>query len=292
MKLQLRLLALVLVAFMSSAYAAPEKASAEGRAAVEASDDPIGKFASNPNKSSASEEVAGDLILQAMSLLGVAYRFGGTSPTSGLDCSGFIQYIFKKSLRVSLPRTAAEMAHTGRGVDRSELAPGDLVFFNTRGFANSHVGMYMGNNKFIHAPRTGKSVEVVSMSSAYWAARYNGARRVSRGGANVADYTDKGGSDESSVRSSRPVAAKKADVAEPATAVKCRRGKHCKAVPEAEPKGKGKKGKAAEVEKGSKGRAGKGKKEATKSSAGRSSKAGKSSEKQPIKKKHKKKAAS
>jgi len=291
MKLQLRLLALVLVACMSCAYAAPEKAPAEGRAAVDASDDPIGKFASSSNKSSASEEVAGDLILQAMSLLGVAYRFGGTSPTSGLDCSGFIQYIFKKSLRVSLPRTAAEMAHTGRAVDRSELAPGDLVFFNTRGFANSHVGMYMGNNKFIHAPRTGKSVEVVSLSSSYWAARYNGARRVSRGGANVADYTDKGGSDESSVRSRRATTVKKAAVAEPAPVVKCRRGKHCKAVSEAEPKGKKGK-KAAEVEKGGKSRAGKGKKGATKSSAGKSAKASKSSEKQPTKKKHKKKAAS
>jgi len=287
MKLQLRLLALVLATLMSCAYAAPEKAPAEGRAAVESSDDPISKFASSSNsssstKSAASEEVAGDLILQAMSLLGVAYRFGGNSPTSGLDCSGFIQYIFKKSLRVSLPRTAAEMARAGRSVDRGELAPGDLVFFNTRGFANSHVGMYMGNNKFIHAPRTGKSVEVVSLSSSYWAARYNGARRVSRGGANVADYTGKDSGDESTTRSSRP-ATKSAAVEQAAPAVKCRKGKHCKAEPAAETKGK--KGKAAAAEKGGKAH----KKGATKSSAGKSSKAEKSSAKTSTKKKSKKK---
>ncbi|MCW3481884.1 C40 family peptidase [Neisseriaceae bacterium JH1-16] len=284
----------MLVAFMSCANAAPEKAPAEGRAAVESSDDPIGKFASSSNsssstKSTASEEVAGDLILQAMSLLGVAYRFGGNSPTSGLDCSGFIQYIFKKSLRVSLPRTAAEMARAGRSVDRGELAPGDLVFFNTRGFANSHVGMYMGNNKFIHAPRTGKSVEVVSLSSSYWAARYNGARRVSRGGANVADYTGKDSGDESSTRSSRPAAAKSAAVDQPAPAVKCRKGRRCKTEPVAEAKGK--KGKAATAEKSSKAHTGKGRKGSTKSSAGKSAKAEKSTAKGPSKKKSKKKPA-
>src|SRR6516164_2784286 len=129
--------------------------------------------------------------------------------------------------------------------------------------------MYMGNNKFIHAPRTGKSVEVVSLSSSYWAARYNGARRVSRGGANVADYTGKDSGDESTTRSSRPVT-KSAAVEQAAPAVKCR---------------KGKKGKAAAAEKGGKAH----KKGATKSSAGKSSKAEKSTAKTSTKKKSKKK---
>ncbi len=164
-----QLLALLLAGFMAFAHAAPETAP-DGEA------DPIARFASP------GEEAAGDLLLQAMSLIGVAYRFGGNSPETGLDCSGFIQYVFKKSLRVTLPRTAAGMAQVGREIERDELKAGDLVFFNTRGFRYSHVGIYLGNNKFIHAPRTGKNIEVANMSQSYWTGRYNGARRVSRGG--------------------------------------------------------------------------------------------------------------
>lgn len=124
------------------------------------------------------KEEAGDVIMHAMGLLGVAYHFGGSSPNQGLDCSGFIQYVFKNSMRVNLPRTAAQMAKTGHGVEREHLKAGDLVFFNTRGFPNSHVGLFIGNDKFMHAPRAGKNVEVVSLSSKYWSARFNGARRV------------------------------------------------------------------------------------------------------------------
>lgn len=164
-----QLLALLLAGFMAFAHAAPDTMP-DGEA------DPIARFASP------GEEAAGDLLLQAMSLIGVAYRFGGNSPETGLDCSGFIQYVFKKSLRVTLPRTAAGMAQVGREIERDELKAGDLVFFNTRGFRYSHVGIYLGNNKFIHAPRTGKNIEVANMSQSYWTGRYNGARRVSRGG--------------------------------------------------------------------------------------------------------------
>ncbi len=158
---------------MALAHAAPDK-SADSRTADENAD-PIARF------SSPGEEAAGDLLLQAMSLLGVAYRFGGSNPETGLDCSGFIQYVFKKSLHVNLPRTAAGMAQVGREVSQDELKPGDLVFFNTRGFRYSHVGIFLGNNKFIHSPRTGKSIEVANMSQSYWVSRYNGARRVARG---------------------------------------------------------------------------------------------------------------
>lgn len=181
MKLHLHLFAIILAGFMSFAHAEPESGTAS-KPNLGIFADPIAQFAAP------GEEAVGDLLLQAMSLMGVAYRFGGSSPETGLDCSGFIQYIFRKSLRVNLPRTSAEMARAGRVIDRSELAPGDLVFYNTRGFQYSHVGMYLGGNKFIHAPRTGKSVEVVNMASSYWVQRFNGARRISRNG--VADYKE------------------------------------------------------------------------------------------------------
>lgn len=181
MKLHQNLIGLFLLATVTCVQAAPDNATGL--------DDLVNKVSAGNSKEAAQSEAAGDLLLQAMSLLGVAYRFGGSTPTSGLDCSGFIQYIFKKSLKINMPRTAAEMARTGRSVSRDELAPGDLVFFNTRGFANSHVGLYMGNGKFIHSPRTGKSVEVVNLGSDYWSKRYNGARRVNKSTYGVADAT-------------------------------------------------------------------------------------------------------
>lgn len=175
MKLHLHLFAIILAGFMSFAHAEPES-GVGNKPNLGIFADPIAQFAAP------GEEAVGDLLLQAMSLLGVAYRFGGSSPETGLDCSGFIQYVFRKSLRVNLPRTSAEMARAGRVIERDELAPGDLVFYNTRGFQYSHVGLYLGGNKFIHSPRTGKSVEVVNMANSYWVQRFNGARRVNRGG--------------------------------------------------------------------------------------------------------------
>jgi len=215
MKLQLRLLALLLASFMVFAYAAPDKSQSEVRPVAEITDD------GTPAKALASgEEAVGDLLLQAMSLIGVAYRWGGSNPTAGLDCSGFIQYIFKKSLKVNLPRTAAEMARSGRVVEKSELAPGDLVFFNTLGPRNSHVGMYMGNGKFIHSPRTGKSVEVSNMNQSYWVAHYNGARRVTRNASNLPEATTKTAAAESAEETS-------AAPAQARVVAKCRRGRRC-----------------------------------------------------------------
>ena len=113
-----------------------------------------------------------------MGLLGVAYRYGGTSASTGFDCSGFMQHIFKRSMGVNLPRTSAAQAKMGVGVSRSELQPGDMVFFRTMGRGRiSHVGLYIGNNRFIHAPRTGKRIEVTSLSNKYWNAKYAFARR-------------------------------------------------------------------------------------------------------------------
>lgn len=119
-----------------------------------------------------------ELAQAALNYLGVRYRFGGTSPSNGFDCSGLIHYIADKHLGLSIPRVAASQAKIGTAVDRSELLPGDLVFFNTRGKRNSHVGVYLGNNEFVHAPRTGAVVRVEKISS-YWSKRWNGARRLS-----------------------------------------------------------------------------------------------------------------
>jgi cell wall-associated NlpC family hydrolase len=121
---------------------------------------------------------ASQLALQAVSVLGVHYKYGGNSPESGLDCSGLVRYVFKEAVGKDLPRTAAEISHVGQHVDPQNLQPGDLVFYNTlrRGF--SHVGIYLGDNKFIHSPSAGGQVRIESMDLSYWKKRFNGARRI------------------------------------------------------------------------------------------------------------------
>jgi cell wall-associated NlpC family hydrolase len=128
-------------------------------------------------KDKASNQATG-LITQAMDLLGVPYRKGGNTEASGFDFSGFVRHLYEKSVGQLLPRRAEEQAHSTEVIERSELKPGDLVFFNTMKRAFSHVGIYVGDGKFIHAPRTGKAVKVDDMRSAYWQKRFNGARRV------------------------------------------------------------------------------------------------------------------
>jgi len=124
---------------------------------------------------------AQDVILQGLKLVGVRYRLGGNDEDSGLDCSGFVRLVFKDSIGASLPRTAREMSEVGQQVDTSQLKPGDLVFFNTMRRTFSHVGIYLGDNYFMHAPRTGAEVRVESMGNSYWVQRYNGARRIIEG---------------------------------------------------------------------------------------------------------------
>lgn len=123
-------------------------------------------------------EKATDVLTQAMGLLGVPYRKGGTSEDTGFDCSGFVRHLYEKSFGLLLPRRAAEQAKATETIERSELQPGDLVFFNTMRKTFSHVGIYMGDGKFIHSPRAGKTVRVDDMREAYWQKRFNGARRV------------------------------------------------------------------------------------------------------------------
>ena len=121
---------------------------------------------------------AQDVATYALGLLGVNYKFGGNSPETGLDCSGLVRYVFQEVTGVSLPRTAKEMSGLGSKVTIADLKPGDLVFFNTRRFAFSHVGIYLGDNRFVHAPRRGREVTVASLDQAYWQKHFNGARRL------------------------------------------------------------------------------------------------------------------
>jgi cell wall-associated NlpC family hydrolase len=121
---------------------------------------------------------AHDLAVYAFGLLGVAYRFGGETPEDGLDCSGLVRHVFQQVTGITLPRTAKEMSGVGGAVARTELVPGDLVFFNTRRFAFSHVGIYVGDARFIHAPRRGRDVEIASLDNSYWGQRFDGARRL------------------------------------------------------------------------------------------------------------------
>ncbi|KAF1008748.1 MAG: C40 family peptidase [Burkholderia sp.] len=122
--------------------------------------------------------MASDVVVGALSMIGVRYRWGGNSPDSGLDCSGFVRYVFQDTLGMLLPRRAEEMSRVGEKVRMSELMPGDLVFFNTMRRTFSHVGIYIGDNKFVHSPSTGSTIRVDDLDSSYWEKRFTGARRL------------------------------------------------------------------------------------------------------------------
>lgn len=121
---------------------------------------------------------AQDLAIYALGLIGVDYRYGGNSPELGLDCSGLVRYVFQEVVGMTLPRTSREMARLGGRVAPGDLRAGDLVFFNTQSSPFSHVGIYLGDQRFIHAPHRGGEVEIVAMTQHYWQQRYDGARRL------------------------------------------------------------------------------------------------------------------
>ncbi|HKR39124.1 MAG TPA: C40 family peptidase [Paraburkholderia sp.] len=121
---------------------------------------------------------AGDVVVGALNMIGVRYRWGGNTPDSGLDCSGFVRYVFQDTLGMSLPRRAEEMSRVGEKVSMSNLKPGDLVFFNTMRRTFSHVGIYIGDNKFVHSPSTGSTIRVDDLDDGYWEKRFTGARRI------------------------------------------------------------------------------------------------------------------
>jgi cell wall-associated NlpC family hydrolase len=117
------------------------------------------------------------MLQKALALLGTPYRWGGTSPDQGFDCSGLVGYVFRNALGIELPRVSREMAKTGEVIDRDAMTEGDLVFFGRRGRVD-HVGIYLGDGRFVHAPRTGKDVTVSSLDSGYWSGKFMEARRV------------------------------------------------------------------------------------------------------------------
>lgn len=118
------------------------------------------------------------LTTYAQSLVGVRYKYGGRSPDTGFDCSGFVDHVFQHSAHVSLPHSAQQISRHGLPVKSSQLREGDLVFYDTNYSAYSHVGIYLGNDRFIHAPSSGSRVRVEDMRLNYWKKHYNGARRI------------------------------------------------------------------------------------------------------------------
>lgn len=156
-----------------------------GAAVAAPGDDDMGRFMADKGLLDRLEHVrsrvadkASDLVLNAMGFLGVPYRRGGNSADTGFDCSGFVRAMYEQTVGLVLPRRANEQAAATQAIERKDLQPGDLVFFNTMRRAFSHVGIYVGEGKFIHSPKPGAQVRVEDMGVAYWAHRFDGARRV------------------------------------------------------------------------------------------------------------------
>ena len=178
----------------SPAWSAPPSDTADPVTKFLAEKGLLANFSSPPGPASAKEAAdagtpglvqqvrdrASDMVLTAMNFLGVPYKRGGTSEDTGFDCSGFTRHIFEMSVGLILPRRADEQAKSSSlvSIGREELKPGDLVFFNTLKRTFSHVGIYVGEGKFIHAPRSGSEVRVEDMRQAYWTQRFTGARRA------------------------------------------------------------------------------------------------------------------
>ena len=131
-------------------------------------------------------ERTSDLVSTAIGLLGIPYLRGGNSAETGFDCSGFVRAIYKETIGLVLPRSSDQQANATQKIDKSELKPGDLVFFNTMKRTFSHVGIYLGEGKFIHSPRSGASVRIEDMRIPYWNVRFDGARRVQGDGMDTA----------------------------------------------------------------------------------------------------------
>lgn len=140
----------------------------------------IGACQSLPRQHSRSQPdpAMNELAVYALSLSGTPYKYGGSSPESGFDCSGFVGHVFLQSMGQTLPRSTEEISRFGVALRPESLMPGDLVFYNTLNRDFSHVGIYLGDGKFVHSPSTGKSVTTANMLDPYWRSRYNGARRI------------------------------------------------------------------------------------------------------------------
>ncbi|MGE4377484.1 MAG: C40 family peptidase [Burkholderiaceae bacterium] len=175
-------LCLLLFVCAVGAHAAPVAGSADEMDKFLTDNGLLGQW--NEMRSSVAEKAhfvadrASDLVVNAMGFLGVPYRRGGSSAETGFDCSGFVRAIYQQTIGLVLPRSANQQAANTQVIDKKELQPGDLVFFNTMRRAFSHVGIYVGDGKFIHSPRSGAEVRVEDMQMAYWQRRFDGARRV------------------------------------------------------------------------------------------------------------------
>jgi len=155
-------------AALTAAPVALAEPSAPSRSFAASAAETAGKFWSG----------AQDVAIYALGMIGVDYKFGGNSPETGLDCSGLVRYVFQQVTGFTLPRTSKEMSGLGAKVAVGDLKPGDLVFFNTRRFQFSHVGIYLGDGRFIHAPSRGREVEIAELTNSYWRKHFNGARRL------------------------------------------------------------------------------------------------------------------
>jgi cell wall-associated NlpC family hydrolase len=148
-------------------------------------DDHMGRFMSDKGMLARMEQVrqtvsdkASNLVVTSLGFLGVPYKRGGNSADTGFDCSGFVKAVYEQTIGLVLPRRAEQQAAATEAIGRDELRPGDLVFFNTLRRTFSHVGIYVGDGKFIHSPKPGAEVRVESMGVSYWSRRFDGARRV------------------------------------------------------------------------------------------------------------------
>jgi len=172
-KFKTRYFLCILLALSSASCAAVEPASAN----TEAQADILSQATQYENEGNWSVR-AREVLVNALSLTGVRYQYGGNTPETGFDCSGFVRYVFKQATSLTLPHSALAISQLGKTIPKNELQPGDLVFFNTLKTTFSHVGIYLGNNRFIHSPSSGGQVRVESMQDSYWAKHFNGAQRM------------------------------------------------------------------------------------------------------------------
>ena len=178
----------VLASGLTACSSAPPRVSGEVRASSPPSN-PILPSAPPPGEPPGSDAIERllatdrdprrtEIALAALSQVGTPYAWGGHSPTTGFDCSGLVAYVYRRTSKLVLPRLAGAQARAARPIEPADLRAADLVFYNTLGEEFSHVGIYIGQERFVHAPATGSWVQIARISAPSWRARYNGARRV------------------------------------------------------------------------------------------------------------------
>ena len=167
----MRLFALIPFIILSFAAALPARAQSPV-----ASEVPVVEL--DPTVKPSRRPPGAEVVVRSLSYLDIPYRYGGESRDTGFDCSALVQQVYAEALQLQLPRTTRGLAKAGKHVTRADLKAGDLVFFNTRRRAFSHVGIYLGGGRFLHAPSKGGKVRIEQLSVQYWLKRFNGARRI------------------------------------------------------------------------------------------------------------------